>query len=316
MSKLTKSLSELDAMADELLSKSQQVDEPEKVEDVEAEEKLNKSETPDDDKKEDLKPEDVSENVPEEVVQNAEDAEDSQDAEDGQATKSEDAEPEDVKKSLGEDVEDDKENPEAEKEEVKEDAGDDSVEALEKSIYNAFESNDDIKKSLDASVFLSAVTEVISKSLADVVYNLQNSSQQSSDSNDVLAKSLQASLKVSQGMRAELDEVKSQNADLQKSITEGFAGIQQFISEQLEQFSHQPATMRKSIGNVSVQDRNFQKSLYGQAGEQQLSKSEVLAKLNTLMYTGNPLVQPSDIISYESGAPLRPEVAQLIQNNM
>ena len=94
-----------------------------------------------------------------------------------------------------------------------------------------------------------------------------------------------------------------------------FDEMKGFMTQQFEELSHQPATMRKSVGNISVQDRNFAKSLAGSTGVEQLSKSEVLNKLSNMMYSGNPLVTPTDIISYESGAPLRPEVAQLIMNN-
>ena len=298
MSKLTKSLSDLDAMADELLAKSQTAEEldnsEEKVEPETAEE-LEKSEASE--KDEDLKPEEISENTPEDKVENADD--EGEESEEDEEPAKEDEVEEDVKKSLEADTE-----PEVEE---KDDAVDEKEE-LEKSIHSTFESNEEIKKSIDASEFLSAVTEVISKSLADVVYNLQGTSQQSIDSNDVLAKSLQASLNLNKSMIEELNMVKSQNDELRKSIAEGFDEIR----EQMEELSHQPASMRKSVGSVSVHERNFQKSLTGANGVEHLSKSEVLAKLSNLMYSGSPLVQPSDIISYESGAPLRPEVAQLI----
>ena len=290
MSKLTKSLSELDAMADELLNKSEHTSPIEEKTDLK---KSAKSE----DGAEDLKPEDVSENVPDDEVKNTDESKD-----EGEENKEEVVEKSLDSKNVGDD--DDEDDDEGE---TKED--------LEKSLQSAFESNEEIKKSIDASEFLSAVTEVITKSLADVVYNLQGSSQQNLNSSDILAKSLQASLGLNKAMSAELDLVKSQNEDLRKSVQQGFDDIRSFISDQFEEFSHQPATMRKSVSNVAVHDRNFQKSLGGtQMGN--LSKSEVLAKLNGYMYSGNPLVTPNDIISYESGAPLRAEVAQLIYNNM
>lgn len=302
MSKLTKSLSDLDAMADELLAKSQATEELDNSEEniqQETAEELEKSEATE--KDEDLKPEDISENTPEDKVEEADD--------EGEESKEEDEEPakEDEDDDEGEEV---KKSLEADKEPEVEEKTDevDEKEELEKSIHSTFESNEEIKKSIDASEFLSAVTEVISKSLAEVVYSLQGTSQQSIDSNDVLAKSLQASLSLNKAMSDELNLVKSQNEELRKSIAEGFDEIKR----QMEELSHQPVSMRKSVANVSVHERNFQKSLSGANGVEPLSKSEVLAKLNTLMYSGNPLVQPSDIISYESGAPLRPEVAQLI----
>jgi hypothetical protein len=66
--------------------------------------------------------------------------------------------------------------------------------------------------------------------------------------------------------------------------------------------------------SVNVQDRNFQKSLGNPPAGEQLSKSEVLATLSSELYSGNPLVTPNDIIGYESGAPLRPEVQRLVMS--
>lgn len=323
MGNLSKSLIELDAMADELLKKS------EAIEPVEDEDKdLTKSQAADDDNEE-LKPEDVSENTPEDTVQNTDDSEEKKD--DTDETEDDETEPEEdkteksVKKSIkksvntDDDDEDEEENikkcddkvtpiKKSEKDKPEEDT-DEVKENLEKSIKKNFEDNEDIKKSMDASEFLTAMTEVLAKSLTDVVFSNQISAQRSSDNDDVLAKSLHASLSLNKSMAEELTAVKEQNEVLKKSITEGFNMIQ----EQIEQFSHQPVSMRKSVGNIQVQDRNFQKSLSGGQARMNLSKSEVLAKLNNMMYSGNPLVTPQDIISYESGAPLRPEVAQLIQ---
>lgn len=327
MGNLSKSLTELDAMADELLKKSEAV---EPVEDEDKDKDLTKSQATDDDNEE-LKPEDVSENTPEDTVQNTDDSEEKKD--DTDETEDDETEPEEdkteksvkksIKKSVNTDDDDDEEEEEdiekcddkvapikkSEKDKPEEDTDDEVKENLEKAIKKNFEDNEDIKKSMDASEFLTAMTEVLAKSLTDVVFSNQISAQRSSDNDDVLAKSLHASLSLNKSMAAELTAVKEQNEVLKKSITEGFNMIQ----EQLEQFSHQPVSMRKSVGNIQVQDRNFQKSLSGGQAGMNLSKSEVLAKLNNMMYSGNPMVTPQDIISYESGAPLRPEVAQLIQ---
>lgn len=301
MSKLTKSLSELDAMADELLNKSEPTPTMEENTDLE---KSAKSE----DDAEELKPDEVSENVPDEEVKNTEESKEKADenAEEDKTDEKEEQE-EVVEKSIDSDkvTEEDGEEDEDKKKEE-----------LEKSLHSNFEENDEIKKSIDASAFLSAVTEVISKSLADVVYNLQGSSQQNIDSNEVLAKSLQASLSLNKSMGEELSAVKAQNEELKKSIQEGFDELKDYVAGQIEELSHQPITMRKSVSNMSVHDRNFQKSLGGNQLSASLSKGEVLAKLNACMYSGNPLVTPNDIISYESGAPLRPEVAQMIYGNM
>lgn len=306
MSKLTKSLAELESIADEILAKSQQMEDIEDeqedkaeeleksedaVEDEESEEDLEKSENAEEDEEEnteeenleksedneEINPEDISENAPEDEVKSAEPEEDE------------------------------------EKDEEEDEKAEEKKEDLAKSLKQEFESNPVIKQSIDASEFLAAVTEVMSKSLANIAYNVLGGSRQSADSNDVLAKSLNASLRMNKSMAEEMEALRKQNRMLKKSIATGFEDLKGYLDDKMEDISHQPASLRKSVGNVSVHDRNFNKSL-GSMGCEQLSKSEVLTKLNTLMYSGNPMVQPTDIISYESGAPLRPEVANLINN--
>lgn len=290
MNKLTKSLAELDALADTLL-KSQ----------------ANES---------DLTPEDISENTPNEEVETSNEV-----AEENKEEKEEETKEE--KKEVAEEKE---EKPEEKEEEVKKSVetveqpeAAPELEDLEKSIQEDFESNEDIKKSIDESDFLSAVTEVIAKSLAEVVFNLQDSSAKSSVSNDVLAKSIHASIGLNKSMNEELTILKSQNAELKaqnealvKSMEKGFEDITTMMTQKFEEISHQPASLQKSVRNISVNDRNFQKSIGGSEVGNNLSKSEVLNKLTGLMYGGNSMVTPSDIVSYESGAPLRPELMQLI----
>lgn len=305
--KLSKSFAELDAMADELLAKSC---------DANGDTLKKSAEESKDSKDENLTPEDVSENVPEEEV------EESPETAEEPANEEKPAEENDkMEKSMGngeengEDLTKSEEAP-AEPEDKSADEADEK-EALEKSIRQEFEGNEEIKKSIDASEFLSACVEVLVKSLTDHSYGIKEVEEQSSVSNEVLAKSLQATLAMNKSMQAEIEVLRNQNEDLVKSINEGFDTMKTFISERMEEISHQPAAMRKSIANVSVHDRNFQKSLNGsRSGVENLSKSEVLGALNNLMYSGNPLVTPNDIISYESGAPLRPEVAQLISSKM
>lgn len=300
MNKLTKSLAELDALADTLL-KSQ----------------ANES---------DLTPEDISENTPNEEVETSNEVAEENEEEKKEETKEEkkeeakeekeEAKEEKVEKSIKEEANDEI-SKSVETEEVKE--VEPELEDLEKSIQEDFESNEDIKKSIDESEFLTAVTEVIAKSLAEVVFNLQDSSEKSSVSNDVLAKSIHASIGLNKSMKEELMLLKSQNAELKaqnealvKSMEKGFEDITTMMTQKFEEISHQPASLQKSVRNISVNDRNFQKSIGGSEVGNNLSKSEVLNKLTGLMYSGNAMVTPSDIVSYESGAPLRPELVQLI----
>lgn len=317
--KLTKSLADLDAAADEILAKSIGESEDEDIQkscgDVKKSEDNEPKANADDN--EELEAGEVSENVPEEEVESAPETKEAEKPE------------EDVKKSMAAEENNGGDGGEVEKIEKCDANGDnlqksdeDAAEAaaeeqekadLEKSMKEVFEAEEPIKKSMDASEFLASVVEVLAKSMAATSFDMRHQSEQSSASNDVLAKSLQASLQLNKSMAEEISTLKQTQNDLVKSIKDGFEDLK----AQMEEMSHQPAGLRKSVGNISVHDKNFHKSLTGQqGGVETLSKSEVLASLNNLMYSGNPLVTPTDIISYESGAPLRPEVAQLISSQM
>lgn len=178
----------------------------------------------------------------------------------------------------------------------------------EEPIEKSFKSNNDIKKSIEASEFLEAVVECIVKSLTETQTTIQKSQSASEDAYEVFAKSLAANLRQGEAVQ---EQISTAMDDIKKSLSEEISSMKSEILGQLEEFSHQPAHMRKSMQNVNVHDKNFQKSL-GQPAGQQLSKSEVLATLTSEMYSGNPLVTANDIISYESGAPLRPEVERLV----
>lgn len=185
---------------------------------------------------------------------------------------------------------------------------------LEKSFQGGFQSLDAIQKGMDASEFLTSVVEILSKSLADVCFEVQANGQDAQTSTSTLAKSLAASLQLNQNMAAQLATMKAENDSLKKSITEGFEGLTQMLSDVLSQ----PATMRKSVGNINVHQRNFDQSLNGggSGGFETLSKAQVMDVLNAELFKGNPVVQASDIIGYESGAPLRNEVKTLVMNTL
>jgi hypothetical protein len=76
------------------------------------------------------------------------------------------------------------------------------------------------------------------------------------------------------------------------------------MSASLEEMEGQP-TIRKSVRDLSVHNKNFNKSI----GEpnQPLSKSEKIDIAMELLEKGDT-VQPMDILNLESGANLRPEV--------
>lgn len=208
-----------------------------------------------------------------------------------------------------------KDNPADGGEEKKEDEPD--KESLAKSLQNEMTADEVIAKSIEASEFLQSIVSILTKSMADNAFETQVLRESSMENSGILAKSLQASLALNKSMGEQLKEVKSQNAELKKSldsINESLGNV----TSMLEEISHQPAGMRKSVSNIQTMDRNFGKSLNGVADNPManLSKSQVMDMLTQEMYSGNQLVTPTDIISYESGAPLRPEVAGLIQSKL
>ena len=319
MSKVAKSLSDLDALADEVLSKSVKED------------------------NEDLKPEEISENVPDDASKDAPEndapaadaskdddvTDDKKETEDGadedlekcdasdDVIKSDDSEP--VSEDVPEEDEDDKD--ELEKSEDLEDDSDveeedeadiDNKEDLEKSIHSDFVSNEEIKNGMDASEFLSSVVEILSKSLADTVGEIQINRADNNQNTSILAKSLQATLNLNKSLVKEMDELKKENDSLKKSITDGFNEIKSSLEEVLAQ----PVGMRKSVKNIQVMDRNFQKSLNGDAaaGMESLSKSQIMDILVTEMHAGNQAVTAGDIVAFESGAPLHAGLVALVNS--
>lgn len=190
------------------------------------------------------------------------------------------------------------------------------VEDLQKSHQQNFNNEGSIAKSVEASEFLAAITEVLSKALGQNSFDLIQLKDTQNTSNDVLAKSLQASLQANSNLQSEIAAVRAENADLKKSIgamTETLEGI----AGKLDDIGHQPTAMRKSVNNIQVMDKNFTKSLdSGASSLDNLSKSEVMGMLSAEMYSGNPVITPTDIISYESGAPLRAEVAAVLATKL
>lgn len=188
---------------------------------------------------------------------------------------------------------------------------DEENEENEESIEKSFKSDETIKESIEASEFLESLVGLIVKSLGDAQVSLKKSQTDSQNAFEVFAKSLNANLRQGQNMQQQFE---AGMQTLQESITEQMDSMKSEVLEKLEEFSHQPASVRKSMKSVNIQDRNFQKSLGHTEGIEQLSKSQVLNTLTSELYSGNPLVQASDIISYESGAPLRPELESLVMS--
>ena len=334
MEDLSKSLSELDAMADELLSKSVSKGEDEDVKPEEISDEFEKDEKPAK-KKADKKPKDEDveddkdldddeeddEEFDDEDDEDEDDGDDEEDDDTDDEEEEDDDDDEDVKKSepsVPSDAEEDeirsKANAELNKSDDDEDDfedDDDDEETVEKSMRDRFEQDPLIRSQMQNSEFMSAVVDVMAKSLADVQYDLTVKSRDDNNATAVLAKSLKAVVAHNQALQLENDKLSRRLNRLEKSISHGFDRI----IDSLEDMSTQPATMRKSVASINVHDRDFDRSLNGVrtvGGFESLSKSQVLNVLNTELYAGNALVSASDIISYESGAPLRDELKNLV----
>ena len=291
--KLTKSLAELEAAADELLNKSKNAkDDDEKTSedtgDVTPEEVSDSGSSTDEDK-------------------NIEDENQDEDAVDEKevalAEEVEDPEPEeDVKKSEPDEEEDT---------DADEDEDELTPEEVEKDVKEDFESDELVKKSMDNSEFLSSVVDILAKSMSDVQYNVHVGNKAQSAASEILAKSIQAVMTSNKTLKEDNERLTRRINKLEKSISAGF----EKVMDSLDELASQPAHVRKSMASVSVVDRDFDRSLNGSAvigGFESLNKSQVLAVLNNELYAGNQNVSPSDIISYESGAPLRQDLQALV----
>ena len=187
-----------------------------------------------------------------------------------------------------------------------------SLETFQDEMGEQFKTDEDINKGVDTSEFQAALVTSIVKALGEIQYDLYNTKKGDVKVNDILAKSLQAVITSNTSLKAENDKLSRRVAKLEKSMEQGFSSI----LNALDDMSTQPAHLRKSVGSISVHDKDFNKSINGDSanGFESLSKSQVMNVLNTELYSGNTIVTPSDIISYESGAPLRPELQSLVVN--
>ena len=245
-----------------------------------------------------VNPEDVSANIPDEDNEKPEET----------TTEEKEKREDTIKKSV--DTEDSTETKTEDETDEETEKNSEDEQATEEEMEKSFKSNEVIQESIEASEFLETLVETIIKSLAGMQIDLQKSQSNSNGALEILAKSLGANLRQGEAIQSQLD---TGIQNLQKSISEQITTMKSEILSELTEFSHQPASLRKSVGNVAVHDRDFQKSLGTTSGVENLSKSEVLSILNTELYSGNALVTPSDIISYESGAPLRPEIEKLVE---
>lgn len=282
--KLTKSLAELDSAADELLAKSKAAEDGGKGD----EENLTPDEVSDDSTATPDSEEGAGEGNDEELEK----------CNDNGVKKSD--EPEQLDEG-------DKGDESGEEEPEEEPTADE----MEKSLKDDFQANEVIAQGMENSEFFSAVVEVLTKSLSDVQYDTMVAAKEAGAATDVLAKSMNAMIVANAALRADNERLTRRINKLEKSISQGFDKIM----DSLDEMSSQPAHMRKSMRAVNVHDKDFGASLDGvqtPGGFESLSKSQVMNILNTELYGGNPNVQATDIISYESGAPLRPDLQALV----
>lgn len=302
--KLSKSLADLDAAADELLKKSA---------DAEADEEKDK------DKDKEPAPEDIADAAPAKDEEKDKDSEDTDlekcGANCNKLTKSEESEeakdePVEEKTEDKEDEENSEGNDNAEEGEDEEDT---TKEDVEKSVKDDFTANENISKALQSSEFQAAMVDVLVKSLSEIEYSMHSSSKDQEKAASVMAKSMQAVLLSNKSLSAENEALKRRVNKLEKSISMGFDKV----LDAIDTISTEPAHQRKSMANINVHDKDFNKSLNGSGaigGFESLSKSQVLSVLNNELYSGNQLVTAQDIISYESGAPLRVELQPLVMS--
>lgn len=180
---------------------------------------------------------------------------------------------------------------------IKAEAEDDDEETIEKSL----KTNEEASNALEVSTFLAELTKSISDSVKGFSDNLQKSMDTNEGTLEVFAKSFGAIAQT----QAKIAEAQGDLTQLVKSI----GGKLEAVETKIEGIEMSP-NMRKSVRDVNVFDKNFKKSISDATNTN--SKSDNLRIMNDLLVKGDT-VMPMDIISYESGSPLRPEVVERIQ---
>ena len=125
-----------------------------------------------------------------------------------------------------------------------------------------------------------------------------------------MAKSFQAVIAANKQLQSDNDKLVRRINKLEKSLDKGLEDILNAI----DGLSTQPAHTRKSVNSINVHDKDFSKSLTGISNNdfESLSKGQVMTVLTNELYSNNPQVRTEDIVSYESGAPLRDELKMLV----
>lgn len=306
---LKKSLDALDAAADELIKKSanSKDDDELKPDDISEPDEVNEyvdkdeNDESNEDEGKDLKKSDEDSDEDEDNSDEDEDTDEDEDSEDEDSDDSNEDEDKDLNKSDEPEIisGDDDDQEEGKK-------------VIQKIVDENIKKNEDLGKSLKTSEFQSAIVDIVIKSIGQIEKDMFDKGQNDDYTSSVLAKSLKAVIDHNNALSDENSKLKQRIDGLKESMTKGFSDIMTAI----EEISVEPSRMRKSVGNIHVHDRNFNKSINGNsvAGIESLQKSQVLGVLNAELYAGNQNVSVQDIISYESGAPLRPELHSLVMS--
>ena len=253
--------------------------------DAAADELLKKSNSDDADK--DIKPDDVS---------------DDDKSKDDDIEKCDKPDGDNLKKSDDDDSSDDADEDEGEDTEK-------SLEDIQQDIVEDFKQDSDIANGVATSEFQAAMVAALAKALGDIQYDMNNNIKSDNHATSILAKSLQAVIASNQQLRTDNDRLTRRLNKLEKSLNQGFEGVM----EAIDNLSTQPAHIRKSVGSINIHDKDFSKSVAGSGNSvESLTKSQVMSILTNELYANNPEVRAADIISYESGAPLRPELQSLV----
>ena len=168
-------------------------------------------------------------------------------------------------------------------------------------ISKSLNASDSSKDALEVSKFLSDLTDTLSKSMETLEKSVKDSDVSNKDALNTFAKSFMA---IAESQKAIMESGTELN-ELVKSMKDNLDSI----NSRLEGIEAQP-TIRKSVRDINVHDKDFNQSLGG--GEVEMSKSQKLDIMNDLLKKGDTVV-PMDIIGYETGSPLRPEVEQRIK---
>lgn len=390
---LEKSLQELDALVDDILSKADKTEKVEKSEEAKAEEIVEdtpkveeQEETTEEDSKEDETKEEPSkdneedappvekskkvkkseEEAPIEVAETADEEVEKCDTTE-EVTKAEEPTEEVEKAEEPTEVEEEVEKceeptDEVEKceeptaevtdeevtksedttEEVEEDELDkslaDATSVLNSILFESQNSYKELNKSIDTLSAKIEGVDTLTKSMDDIsskldtfsdtmVKSMQVSDTKATALTEVIAKSLKVIIDANKRILDENKALKKSIADIQEQLTSTTANesinksigeltdiVNNLVTTQ-EQDSHQPARVRKSFQGQAL-ERDFSASRGEVADELPLSKSEISDILTQELISGSQIVKSEDIISFESGAPLRASIKQLLKNKL